>query len=102
MGPKKPTNITESVVGASPDNGTRHAAGFLSSSGILKSNAFARGLKFAFSNKKALFAILLLPLIVELAGYVAVQGAIPGDKSCLLYTSPSPRDATLSRMPSSA
>ena len=27
---------------------------------------------------------------------------IPGVKSCLLYTSPSPRDATLSRMPSSA
>ena len=25
-----------------------------------------------------------------------------GDYSCLLYTSPSPRDATLSRMPSSA
>ena len=25
-----------------------------------------------------------------------------GDKPCLLYTSPSPRDATLSRMPSSA
>ena len=42
------------------------------------------------------------------------QWALPGDivkptedlvtaaKSCLLYTSPSPRDATLSRMPSSA
>ena len=27
---------------------------------------------------------------------------IEGYKSCLLYTSPSPRDATLSRMPSSA
>ena len=26
----------------------------------------------------------------------------PGYKDCLLYTSPSPRDATLSRMPSSA
>ena len=26
----------------------------------------------------------------------------PYNKSCLLYTSPSPRDATLSRMPSSA
>ena len=26
----------------------------------------------------------------------------PGSLSCLLYTSPSPRDATLSRMPSSA
>ena len=25
-----------------------------------------------------------------------------GNRSCLLYTSPSPRDATLSRMPSSA
>ena len=25
-----------------------------------------------------------------------------GKKACLLYTSPSPRDATLSRMPSSA
>ena len=30
-----------------------------------------------------------------------VSGTIPAD-SCLLYTSPSPRDATLSRMPSSA
>ena len=27
---------------------------------------------------------------------------ITGDNYCLLYTSPSPRDATLSRMPSSA
>ena len=27
---------------------------------------------------------------------------LAGDLSCLLYTSPSPRDATLSRMPSSA
>ena len=26
----------------------------------------------------------------------------PYDRGCLLYTSPSPRDATLSRMPSSA
>ena len=29
-------------------------------------------------------------------------GAILLDSNCLLYTSPSPRDATLSRMPSSA
>ena len=28
--------------------------------------------------------------------------ALAGAKVCLLYTSPSPRDATLSRMPSSA
>ena len=30
------------------------------------------------------------------------RGVQRGRKSCLLYTSPSPRDATLSRMPSSA
>ena len=30
------------------------------------------------------------------------EGAIYHDNICLLYTSPSPRDATLSRMPSSA
>ena len=31
-----------------------------------------------------------------------VEGWIDQRKACLLYTSPSPRDATLSRMPSSA
>ena len=42
------------------------------------------------------------------AGFDVVQGredakkAGASDRSCLLYTSPSPRDATLSRMPSSA
>ena len=30
------------------------------------------------------------------------QSVLPGLSPCLLYTSPSPRDATLSRMPSSA
>ena len=31
-----------------------------------------------------------------------LYGHVKPDKGCLLYTSPSPRDATLSRMPSSA
>ena len=31
-----------------------------------------------------------------------IIGTTPDDGTCLLYTSPSPRDATLSRMPSSA
>ena len=30
------------------------------------------------------------------------DGAVSQEKSCLLYTSPSPRDGLLSRMPSSA
>ena len=33
---------------------------------------------------------------------VKLQEILDQDSSCLLYTSPSPRDATLSRMPSSA
>ena len=37
---------------------------------------------------------------VEETGHQCVAKAIV--KDCLLYTSPSPRDATLSRMPSSA
>ena len=34
--------------------------------------------------------------------YVNQEAFVDRFKSCLLYTSPSPRDATLSRMPSSA
>ena len=41
---------------------------------------------------------LILPIIQELYSPISA----PLFKSCLLYTSPSPRDATLSRMPSSA
>ena len=42
--------------------------------------------------------------IKELAGLKKQEiiDKIVGNASCLLYTSPSPRDATLSRMPSSA
>ena len=38
--------------------------------------------------------------ILALAAAIAIAGGLIG--TCLLYTSPSPRDATLSRMPSSA
>ena len=35
--------------------------------------------------------------------WLMLRGELPSlDETCLLYTSPSPRDATLSRMPSSA
>ena len=40
---------------------------------------------------------------VQADGYTRGVGAVGTEtKDCLLYTSPSPRDATLSRMPSSA
>ena len=44
------------------------------------------------------------PVLVEvdLAGARNIKRLMPEASTCLLYTSPSPRDATLSRMPSSA
>ena len=47
----------------------------------------------------------VLHIIVPVEGEVPVAeliGVIASDKACLLYTSPSPRDGLLSRMPSSA
>ena len=50
--------------------------------------------------------ILAVGLHVLIFGMLFVSFAmtpeLPPSKPCLLYTSPSPRDATLSRMPSSA
>ena len=40
--------------------------------------------------------------VAEFDPSLALRGGADGLSSCLLYTSPSPRDATLSRMPSSA
>ena len=41
-------------------------------------------------------------LMVPLMNYSDEVYTVSQNESCLLYTSPSPRDATLSRMPSSA
>ena len=38
----------------------------------------------------------------RLSGYMLENALVAGFTSCLLYTSPSPRDRTRSRMPSSA
>ena len=44
----------------------------------------------------------LNPYLVELASIREQVSWVHSDKACLLYTSPSPRDRTRSRMPSSA
>ena len=41
-------------------------------------------------------------VVVDPSSAMLLEGASLDYKDCLLYTSPSPRDATLSRMPSSA
>ena len=47
--------------------------------------------------------ILVLEFLsANLTSCIEQYDILPKDISCLLYTSPSPRDATLSRMPSSA
>ena len=54
--------------------------------------------------KNSLLSVVFLTTLA-VSGTPAVAGilALPdGTYICLLYTSPSPRDATLSRMPSSA
>ena len=50
-------------------------------------------------------ALLQIPQAVKTHRYnrcVDAQVSLRSTSNCLLYTSPSPRDATLSRMPSSA
>ena len=58
-----------------------------------------------YIQKKEDLPILVMELLpTNLATCIENHGIIPYEisYSCLLYTSPSPRDATLSRMPSSA
>ena len=49
-----------------------------------------------------LLAWILIPQQVVFANTAEFNNAATKVTDCLLYTSPSPRDATLSRMPSSA
>ena len=44
----------------------------------------------------------LRPSLYKNASLAVINGLVTTVGGCLLYTSPSPRDATLSRMPSSA
>ena len=63
-------------------------------------NLIDLGKNLGFSKFKSFYKIILpaaRPAIVAGLSLVAMETL-----ACLLYTSPSPRDATLSRMPSSA
>ena len=63
-------------------------------------------LSHEFMRKALLMSSLVAAVCGFLSSYLTLKGwALMGDAvshSCLLYTSPSPRDGLLSRMPSSA
>ena len=63
-----------------------------------------RGTKSLEKNDNALYVIDGIPMFNVNSGDNAggTMNKQPGSNSCLLYTSPSPRDRQKSRMPSSA
>ena len=64
---------------------------------------FTKGVQRDLSAKDGFVIIVMFWLVLSLAGSIPfyLSGMSPID-SCLLYTSPSPRDRQKSRMPSSA
>ena len=54
------------------------------------------------TDEKTRKALLIGAVVIVIPFFIAAFYLTPTTKACLLYTSPSPRDATLSRMPSSA
>ena len=63
------------------------------------SNNLANVNTTGFKKDRAVFEDLLYQNIVPAGGQTDAQSQTP---TCLLYTSPSPRDGNVSRMPSSA
>ena len=97
------------VVELSPGGGwyTEILASYLDNSGTLiaahfdrnSSNNYLKKSRINFEKKISSEAIYNKVKIVDLTSKLSEPGSVD---ACLLYTSPSPRDATLSRMPSSA
>ena len=106
------------IFGGTQDNGTLKLDNSTSFSGLTSSTEFTGGdggfpyidlisTKYLISNYVYNDAVYLYSLVgtTYSNGYSSMylSSSSDGDSSdCLLYTSPSPRDATLSRMPSSA
>ena len=89
-------------------------SGNIGATNVLRTgNKFLAFLTLVLDASKGAVAALIFMQMSELAGIIAAFAAVlghnfpvwlkfKGGKGCLLYTSPSPRDGLLSRMPSSA
>ena len=81
----------ETIIKAAEDEFARHGYKGTSMNTIAQNAGLPKAnLHYYFTNKLGLY-VAVLSNIIEL-----------WDSTCLLYTSPSPRDGLLSRMPSSA
>ena len=68
--------------------------------GFILMSMLALGMGYVLKSRIAILASICVTLLWAVMSLI---GAVPTNNMiCLLYTSPSPRDATLSRMPSSA
>ena len=54
------------------------------------------------AHRRGIYVLSAAPAMAPAVAEACIGYAISLSRNCLLYTSPSPRDATLSRMPSSA
>ena len=102
---KPALRLTDPVYGISPDGARLIAvhANFETQPLIGQRNRFGIGERFRFTKVPDAIAVAVSKEPVVLA--FGQPGKVKFDTKpelCLLYTSPSPRDATLSRMPSSA
>ena len=66
----------------------------------ISSGVFHMWRAWGITNESELMALAIGAVVM--AALMLHAGIFHYHKACLLYTSPSPRDATLSRMPSSA
>jgi len=90
--------ITHFFTDMIPHGDTHLIKGFEAGTGIKK----AVLIQSADTLATVLFVIYLFTRVVMNQRIAVVMGVVGGVLPCLLYTSPSPRDRTRSRMPSSA
>ena len=90
-GPDQMNNMSAAVLATMMKN-IGFTGGALAASAITK----------MFTGANAMPLATMISILSNIPGGAGANEAVQAQITCLLYTSPSPRDATLSRMPSSA